>query len=279
MKVLITGSSGQVGLAVEQVMSKPNIELLCTTHKDLDISNRDQVLTSIASFNPDVIVNAAAMTNVDLCETEVEQAFAINSLGPRHLVQGAQMVDAHLIHISTDFVFDGETNRPYSEFDIPNPLSVYGKSKLGGDQEALSYPKATVLRPAWVFGNPNGDFFSWVLESVKNNSLDKLIGDQISTPTYSKDIAIVVEKIIQNRIFGLINVANQGLTTRLEMGQHVCDLLGIDISFESIESQELSRPALRPNYSALSCDVLKRETGIELRSWKEALEDHLVNLR
>jgi dTDP-4-dehydrorhamnose reductase len=280
MKYLITGGSGQVGSATTQRLSENSShEVLSVSHSQLDIASRDAVFTLVSDFQPDVVINAAAMTNVDACETEVEQAFAINALGVRHLTQAAELINAHLVHISTDFVFDGEQSRPYTEFDLTNPLSVYAKSKLGGDDEALQYGRASVLRVAWVFGNPEGDFLSWVANGVRAGEINALIDDQVSTPTYAGDVARVIEYITLQRLFGLINVANAGETTRLDMGKAICERLGIPHSLAGIEASVLNRPAPRPNYSALSTDLLKRETGIEMRPWIDTLDDYCKNAK
>jgi dTDP-4-dehydrorhamnose reductase len=279
MRILIVGANGQVGSASTQVLSETKRhDVVALTRSDLDISNRNEVLNVVTSLSPDVVVNAAAMTNVDLCETQSELAFAINSFGVRNLTQACEFVDAHLIHLSTDFVFDGNISRPYSEYDVTNPLSVYALSKLGGDTEALAYSKSTVLRVAWVFGNENGDFFSWVLDGLNKGSIDSLIDNQISTPTYSFDVASVLSNCIANRLFGLINVANSGEATRLEMGQALAEKLGIKKSLSGITAESLNRPAGRPNYSSLSTDLLKNLTGIQMRSWQDALDEHLKRI-
>ena len=220
------------------------------------------VSSVVYTIKPDVIINAAAMTNVDLCESEFDNAFNINSLGVRNLTQSAQEINSHLIHLSTDFVFDGQKKSPYSELDIPNPQSIYALSKLGGDTEALKYEKSTVLRVAWVFGNPNWDFFSWVYDGYKNNTIKTLISDAQCTPTYSDDIAMVIDHVVSNQNYGLLNVANSNVTTRLEMGQLFLKKLGIDFMFDAVTSETLNRPALRPLYSALSTTTLKAVTGI-----------------
>lgn len=279
MKILVTGSNGQVGSAViEQYAKNERHEVLGLSREKLDISSRNDVMVAVSSFQPDAVVNAAAMTNVDACETQIEKAFEINSLGVRNLAQASDSVGAQLIHLSTDFVFDGKQNRPYSEFDLTNPLSIYAKSKLGGDQEALSYSLGTVLRVAWVFGNENGDFFSWVAKGVAENSVSSLIDDQVGTPTYSFDVAKVVEYCSSHKLTGLINVANSGETTRLEMGKAICDRLNISNQLTGISNDSLGRPAPRPAYSALNSSLLTKITGIQMRSWQEALDEYVSRM-
>lgn len=280
MKILVVGASGQVGSAAfEQFNKNGKNDVLGLSRSDLDITARNDVLVVASEFAPDVIVNGAAMTNVDACELNTDQAFAINSLGVRNLVQASDLVGAQLIHISTDFVFDGKQKRPYTEFDQTNPLSVYAMSKLAGDNEALSYNLGTVLRAAWVFGNPLGDFFSWVVDGVKAGTIDSLIDDQSSTPTYSFDIAKIIEYCSSHRLTGLINVANASETNRLEMGRLVCDLLGVDHDLKGIPADSLNRPAPRPSYSALNTDLLFKVSGIQMRSWQEALDEHIKQLQ
>lgn len=279
-RVLVTGASGQVGDAVlKQLSEHTNFELLALSHKDLDISNRSSTLNAVHEYKPNVVFNGAAMTNVDLCESEKEKAFAINALGVRNLVAACADIDAQLIHLSTDFVFDGDKKAPYTEFDLPNPQSIYALSKLGGDTEALRYEKATVLRVAWVFGKTGQDFFSWVLNGVKDNSIKSLISDAISSPTYSKDIAVVAQEIIKQRIFGLINVANEGEVSRLEMGQEILKRANIEVELEAITQESLNRPAKRPLYSALCCDSLHTLTGLKMRTWQEALDEHFETFK
>ena len=279
-KILVTGSSGQVGRALCALFENDiQAEVFPLTHKDLDISSRDAVRRTVFSIEPNVIVNTAAMTNVDLCETKQDEAYAINSLGVRNLTQASRDIDAQLVHISTDYVFDGEKKSPYTEFDIPNPQSVYATSKLGADTEALNYDKSTVLRVAWVFGNELGDFFSWVLAGVKNQNISSLIGDAYCTPTYSVDVASVISHTIKNRLYGLINVANSGVTTRLEMGQIFLEKMGIDFTFGSITDASLNRPATRPLYSALSTETLKQVSGIQMRNWQDALDEHIMKFK
>lgn len=275
MKYLVTAASGQVGSAALKLLSKDGKnEVIGLSHQDLDITNRDDVLNSIIQIQPDVVVNTAAMTNVDLCEDEVSQAFAINAYGVRNLRVASEHVKAQLVHISTDFVFDGNSSRPYTEYDPTNPLSVYAKSKLGGDVEALSYDRGTVLRVAWVFGNPNGDFFSWVLNGVKDGSVKSVIDDQFSTPTFSQDVIPVIEKVCSMRMYGLINVANSGEASRLDMALEFLKKLRVENELTGIKAESLSRKALRPNYSSLSTDLLYKSTNIEMRNWQDTLNDH-----
>ncbi len=154
MKVLVTGASGQVGAEIEELLrgTRQN-ELLALNHSELDIADRERVLQVTGEWEPDVIINAAAYTAVDACEDHVDQAFAVNALGPRHLAEGARLVGSHLVHISTDYVFDGTSASPYLEWDPPNPLSVYGRSKLAGEHEVLSLlPGAAVVRSSWICG-------------------------------------------------------------------------------------------------------------------------------
>ena len=279
MKILIVGANGQVGSASWQLLSESeNYDLIALTRGQLDISDRIAVFNALTQIQPDVVLNAAAMTNVDACESQQDLAFAINAMGVRNLVQSSEIIDAHLIHVSTDFVFDGKMNRPYTEYDLTNPLSIYALSKLGGDTEALSYDKASVLRVAWVFGNQKGDFFSWVLDGLNSGTLNSLIDDQVSTPTYSFDVAKVIRKCIQSRLFGLINVANAGETTRLEMGRTLGKKVGIETTISPITSESLKRPAGRPNYSSLNTNLLKAQTGIEMRSWQDALDEYLKKM-
>lgn len=183
MKILVTGANGQLGRALQKVLINEEIELLLTDTKEMDITDANSVKKVFNKFEPEIVINCAAFTNVDKCETEEELAFKINAEGPRNLVKMCLEYDACLVHISTDYVFDGEKSEPYDEEDIPNPQSVYGKSKLLAEQIILeNMSKYFIIRTAWMFGDGE-NFVRKVVQNAKNKNEVTVVDDQFGSPT------------------------------------------------------------------------------------------------
>jgi dTDP-4-dehydrorhamnose reductase len=283
VRVLVTGAGGGVGIEVihelerraeRAVRGKP-LEVIAATHEALDVSNRDAVLATIVTIEPDVVIHPAAFTAVDRCETEPDRAFAVNSLGTRHVAEACAMVDAHLAYVSTDYVFDGTKKDPYDEWDTPNPLSVYGRSKLGGER-ALG-PRSTVVRTSWVCGFHGQNMVKTVLRLLASGTSQlRFVNDQHGCPTIAADLAIALVNLALERRPGVFHVTNQGPTTWFDFVAEIVRLAGGDPGIvEPISTAELDppRPAPRPANSVLDNAAL-RLSGLELlRSWQEATEE------
>ncbi len=273
MRILITGSTGQLGRELIQVLDKD--ELLLLTHKDTDISD-PKLIQRVLELKPKIIIHTAAYTDVDGCEHNPELAFLVNTLGTQHVILGAEKVGAKLVYISTDYVFNGEKRMPYIESDETSPINVYGHSKLMGENSvrACSVPWI-VVRTAWLYGEGRKNFITNVLEWAKELPVLKLVEDKMGSPTYAKDLAFAINHLIGVGAFGTYHAACQGACTWLEYGQHILRILNIQKEIVPITFEDLNRPAKRPAYSALSSGGLK-QSGFEMRDWRAALEDFLL---
>ncbi|MGI9120106.1 MAG: dTDP-4-dehydrorhamnose reductase [Acidimicrobiales bacterium] len=264
MRVLITGAAGQVGRELETTFAVAGHQVTGTDQATLDITDRDSVLSAIAAIQPDVVVNAAAWTAVDACEGDPDQAFRLNALAVRHLAEGARRAGAHVCHLSTDYVFDGDQADPYREWDPPCPRSVYGRSKLGGEQELD--PGSTIVRTSWVSGAHGSNMVKSVLRLASEHDRLTFVSDQRGNPTFAADLATAIRDLAVDRRPGLFHVTNQGAVSWFELAQEVLELAGMDPArVQPITTAELTppRPAPRPANSVLDNAAL-RLSGLPL---------------
>ncbi|MGH9165219.1 MAG: dTDP-4-dehydrorhamnose reductase [Acidimicrobiales bacterium] len=256
MRILITGAGGQVGR--ELVAAFADHEVLAPAHIDLDVADRDQVLAAVVGWQPDALVHAAAWTDVDGCEGDIDRAFAVNALGPRHLAQAARMVGASVCHLSTDYVFSGDQPGPYSEWDDTGPRSVYGRSKLGGERELG--PDATVVRTSWVNGLHGRNFVKTMLRLADQGGELSVVDDQHGCPTFADDLAGMVRRLVLGRFPGVFHVTNQGATTWYALARDVLAAAGHDPErVRPVATSDLrpARPAPRPANSVLDNAALR----------------------
>lgn len=277
MRVLVTGAGGQVGREVEELLaSSPHHQVLALRRAELDISDRERTLQVCGEWAPEVIINAAAFTAVDACEKEPDKAFAANALGPRHLAEGARLASAHLVHISTDYVFDGESPSPYVEWDGTHPLSVYGRSKLAGEHEVMSVlPGSCVVRSSWVCGRYGANMVKTVLRLADGTGTLRFVDDQKGCPTFAEDLAVMLVRLAVARLPGTFHVTNQGGTTWYGFARDVMAAAGHDPDrVQPIKTADLDppRPAHRPANSVLDNAAL-RLMGLAL------LDDYHVPLK
>lgn len=268
MRILVTGAAGQVGReVVEQLAGAPHHDVVAASRAELDLTRRDQVLGLITSWRPDLVLNLAAMTAVDACETEQDLAYQLNALGPRHIADGARRVGAHVVHVSTDYVFDGTKDAPYLEWDRPSPRSVYGASKLGGEAElADSGCSWTVARTSWVCGYHGANMVKTVLRLAGGDGPLRFVDDQRGHPTFAADLAGMLIRLGVERRPGLFHVTNQGAVSWFGFVREVLALAGGDPArVEPITTADLQppRPAPRPANSVLDNAAL-RLSGVDL---------------
>jgi dTDP-4-dehydrorhamnose reductase len=277
MKVLVTGSGGQLGRATVACCVAAGDDVVAAEHATLDISDRDAVLAAVTSLRPDLVVNAAAFTDVDGCERDPDRAFAANALAVRHLAEACRRADAHLVHVSTDYVFDGRKGAPYIEWDDTGPLSVYGRSKLAGEHEAG--PGTTVVRTAWVFSGGDRNFVRTVLDRAAADEPLRFIDDQLGSPTLAGDLAAVLRRLGVSRAPGVFHATNAGATSRYEQARCVLRAAGMDPDrVEAISSAELPWVAERPAATVLDNAALRLSDVPALRHHVDAIEEVVKEL-
>jgi dTDP-4-dehydrorhamnose reductase len=273
VRILITGAAGQLGR--ELVRAFTDHEVIAADRSQLDIADRATTLAAVTSIVPDAIVNAAAFTQVDACETEVERAYAVNAIGTRNVSEAARRVGAHLVHVSTDYVFDGTKVGPYDEWDTPNPQSAYGRSKYAGELELAGTPDAIIVRIAWVFGIHGANMVKTVLRLAADHRVLRFVDDQRGRPTAAADAADCIHRLVAARATGCFHATNQGEVSWYEFAQAVLEAAGEDPArVEPITTAELDppRPAPRPANSALD-DIALRLTGFpRLPHFRESLD-------
>jgi dTDP-4-dehydrorhamnose reductase len=278
MRILITGAGGQVGRELVEVFADHDV--VAVDHHRLDVADRDAVLGTITSIRPDVIVNGAAYTAVDACETETDTAWAVNALAVRHLADGARRVGAWVCHLSTDYVFDGSKPDPYVEWDEPNPVSMYGRSKLGGELE-LS-PADTIVRTSWVCGYHGGNMVKTILRLAGEHDELSFVDDQRGHPTFADDLAVVVRRLVVERRPGLFHATNQGAVSWYEFAQAVLAAAGLDPArVKPVATADLlpARPAPRPANSVLDNAALRLSDVPLAPDFHEPLERLVARLR
>lgn len=248
--------------------------------EEIDIQEEKNTVTKIESLRPNIVINIAAYTNVDGCESHDEKAFAINAEGMRHVALGALRCRAKVVYLSTDYIFDGKKREPYLEDDPPHPLSVYGRSKLRGEQYVQEMVEdALIVRTQWLYGKYGNNFVASVLRQAREKKVLSIVNDQVGSPTYTIDLSRAISVLIQCDARGVFHVANSDLCTWFAFGQEILKLSGMEgVRIVPISSEELGRPATRPLYSVLNTEKLKRETGMTLRPWSEALKEYLSTI-
>src|ERR1700693_835345 len=291
MRIVILGAGGRLGAALMRAYRK-KFEVAGLNHAELDLAKPDEVQRKIGDLTFDILINAAAYTNVDRCETEKDQAFAINADAPRLLGEICSEKNAKLIHISTDYVFEGEKRQPYTEDDAARSISAYGESKRTGERFVLqASDRHVVVRVSWVFGPDRPSFIDAMIKRAREDEKIEAIGDKWSTPTYTSDIAELLPRVFEVDA-GVVHLANAGQCTWQEYAQHAldcCRAAGIPLKAKTVGALKLADMtrlhqgsgvqanwvARRPVYSVLSTVKYRALSGIEPRSWRDAVADYI----
>jgi dTDP-4-dehydrorhamnose reductase len=256
-KILVTGANGQLGRCLQDVVQEKNddqLQFLFFDRSHLDISNESLVESFFFTNKVDFVVNCAAYTAVDLAESEVEQAFKINSDAVKYLAEQTLEQDAKFIHVSTDYVFDGTADRPYKTTDLPNPINVYGKSKLAGEKWALDLnPKSFVIRTSWVYSNYGKNFYTTMTRLMAERNQLSIVADQIGKPTHAKDLAEFIFELIKNdsEEYGIHHYSGPVQMSWFEFAQKIANENGFTTQLNPITTEEYPTPAKRPKWSVL----------------------------
>ena len=275
MKILITGSNGMLGHDLIEVL-KDKHELLLTTSKTLDITDGDSVMDFIVKSNPDIVINSAAYTDVDGCESNPDLAYNVNGEGVKNLALACREVDCPLVHISTDYVFNGQNDRPWVEDDEIGPISIYGKSKLKGEEHIKEIlEKYFIVRTAWLYGVNGRNFPRTMLELAQNHSEITVVYDEVGTPTYTPDLAKGISKLIETDYYGTYHLTNSGNCSWCEFARYIFEVADVDVNVIPVTASEFARPAPRPSYSVLE-NRNWVENGFEpLRNYKDAIKEYI----
>jgi dTDP-4-dehydrorhamnose reductase len=278
MRILVLGSSGQLGSELCSVLDDHDV--VPAPHSEIDIAQLDLLLKAAMRIRPDVIINAAAYTDVDGCEVERERAFLVNAAGARNAAIAARKAGAVLVHISTDYVFDGMKEEPYVEYDAPNPLSVYGVSKLFGERMVMEQnPSSFILRVAWLYSPMRKNFVRTMLSLARERDEVRVVNDQRGAPTYAGDVARQIRLLIETECYGLYHCTSQGSCTWYDFAREVFRLAGIDVNVVPVTSAEFPRPAKRPASSVLD-NFMLRIQGLDIMpSWDDSLTAHINEIR
>ena len=276
-KILVTGANGQLGQCLQKISSQfEEFEFIFTDSETLDITNKEEVNDFFWQNAPDFCINAAAYTAVDLAETELEKAFLVNADGAENLAEACAENNAQFIHVSTDYVFDGENNLAYTEEDFTNPLGVYGASKLAGDELALEVnPCSVILRTSWVYSEFGKNFVKTMLNLFATKEELSIVADQFGQPTNANDLAEAIMKIIKSEKItpGIFNFSNLGRISWFDFAEKIAELSEAKIKLNAIETSQYPTPAKRPKNSVLDLDKISKTYAIQLKPWEESLED------
>jgi dTDP-4-dehydrorhamnose reductase len=274
-KLLITGCRGQLGRAVNQVLAG-KYEFVNTDVDELDITDVEKVLNLARKVNPYAIINCAAHTAVDACESDALNAFRINALGPRNLSIAATETGAKLVHISTDYVFDGEASEPYTEFDPTGPTGVYGRSKLAGESFVKEFARHYfILRTAWLYGEGK-NFVNTMFRLAESQSVVKVVGDQIGSPTSATELARAIAALLPTENYGLFHATCEGSCSWAELAEEAYRLCKNDTVVEYISTAEFPTAAKRPAYSVLRNLMFELCGVYRFADWHEALAEYLM---
>lgn len=270
MKVLLSGAGGQLGRELSCLLPERGYESVFLNRADLDITDSRAVVRSVEEHAPDLVINAAAFTGVDAAETELGAAHAVNALGPRNLAAACERAGCDLLHVGTNYVFDGKLDRPYEPFDTPNPLSVYGRTKLAGDEYVMRLCRRWyVVRTAAVYGE-GGNFVRTMLRLAEEGEEIKVKDDEYVSPTYARDLAAGIVQIVESREYGVYHLTNSGSCSWYGFAREIMRLSGGEVRVTPVSTSEFPLPAPRPANGVLSGIGAPR-----LRSWQEALAGYL----
>lgn len=289
MLTLVTGASGQLGRSIKSLVKLQNISnsFVFATRDQLDLSYLNNIQSYFKDRKFDLIINCAAYTKVDKAELDEKQANLINHLAVKKIAEIAQSNNIKLIHISTDFVFDGFKSQPYLESDVADPLNIYGKTKLAGENAVISIMKfnAIIIRTSWVYSEYGNNFVDTILKLVKNGNELNVVSDQIGTPTYASDLGLAILNIIRSEKFNrneqesqIYHYSNKGFCNWYDFANEIIKILGSNCILNSIKTEDYLTTAKRPRSTVMSTDKISQEFDLKINYWKDSLKVCMKNL-
>lgn len=293
MKILITGAKGQLGSELVRIIHSGRSELgalperlmratvIASDIDSLDITRRHEVAVFVRNHQPDVIISCAAYTNVDGCETDKDSAFKVNVIGARNLALAAREIGASMVHISTDYVFRGDAKEPVAEYEQPAPLSVYGKTKLLGEEYVRTIcPHSFIIRTAWLYGYQGNNFVKTILRVAREKGAVSVVNDQMGNPTNAADLAHHILKLCVTKDYGTYHCTGGGVCSWYDFAAEIVRLSGITATVTPCSTAEYARKgADRPAYSALDNMLLRTSGAYEMRPWRDALAEFMTNYK
>lgn len=273
-KILVTGCNGQLGRAINKEYENDDVELINTDVAELDITDIKAVMEFVSEKKPDVIINCAAHTNVNLCESQWDLAYKINAIGPRNLSIAARRIGAKIIHVSTDYVFDGSATEPYDEFSPVAPLGAYGKTKLEGENFVKQFAdRFFIVRTAWLYGDGK-NFVKTMLSLGKEKGEVGVVADQIGSPTSAKELAKAIHVLEPTENYGVFHGTCEGDCSWADFAEKIFELAGMDVKVKRLTTDEYPTPAKRPAYSVLNNYMLSLTTNFKFAKWEDALQEY-----
>jgi len=290
LKIVITGISGMLGVDLYQTLREkykvvgfdikefPSTSFSPPPVQRGDITRINEVKRAFHELTPDLVVHTAAYTDVDGCEKNPDKAYKVNALGTQNVCLASQDLNIPVMYISTDFVFDGSKDSPYLEFDQPHPISIYGRSKLAGEDYVKSLlSKYFIVRTSWLYGHYGRNFVKTILQLANQKKELRVVNDQIGSPTYTRDLSGKIKELLLTKLYGVYHITNSGSCSWYEFAREILKLAGIKgVKPKPIISEELDRPAPRPRFSVLENYCLRLTLGNSMRDWQEALRDYML---
>jgi dTDP-4-dehydrorhamnose reductase len=276
MRIVITGCRGQLGTALQAALSGE--ELLCLDLPESDVTDPISAIDTVTGFRPDVVVHAAAMTDVDACEKSPEQAYRANVLGTHNIALACGRCGAAMVHVSTNDVFDGTLGRPYYEWDTPTPQSVYARSKAAAEFYVRTLlQRFYIVRTAWLYARGGNNFVTKIMAAADQRGAIRVVTDEVSAPTYAPDLAGAIARLLHTNHYGIYHLTNEGICSRFDWARQILALSGRDhVVIEPITSDQWQRAAPPPLYAPI-LNFAGAALGIKLRPWEEALEDYFAD--
>ncbi len=279
MKVLVTGVSGQLGYDVVKTLQNRKIEYMGTDRTQLDVTNAKQTRDIISKYAPDLVIHCGAYTAVDKAEEDIETCTRVNIDGTKNIAIACKEVNAKMVYMSTDYVFSGDGKIAFEETDQPMPINVYGRSKLGGEEEVMRLlDRYFILRTSWVFGSYGNNFIKTMIRMGKENSQVNVVADQIGSPTYTADLSSLLCDMIETDRYGIYHVTNEGFCSWADLAEKVFELANLQVKVNRISSEDYPARALRPKNSRLSKKSLDAQGFKRLPAWENALERMMKEL-